>query len=170
MRRKRIGCTQQALHKRRRNNIRSNRTRMRMVIREIFVHRRRPQLDELICNVLSVIHKRCRTPDIRNHVFAITRESTGCVATCPRFAGIIRCRTGDDDLGPFRDDGFRGLGEIRDVCLDNDTGGCGACLGSRADAVGLAVVCWDRRTAVVVPELNDNPVAGCGNVGDGCKA
>ena len=107
---------------------------------------------------------------IRNHVFTIRGKPAGGIRTRACLAGIIGGRGGDDDFCAFGDQGFGRVGKVRDVGLRDDAGGGGAGFGAGADAVGAPVVGGGEGAAVVVPEFDDDDVAGYDGVGEGCEA
>lgn len=66
----------------------------------------------------------------------------------------------------FRDNDFCSRCKVGGVRLHNDAGGCGACLGARAYAVGSSVGRGCQGGPVVVAEFYDHEIAGDDGVGD----
>jgi len=117
-----------------------------------------------------VINEACTASCILHNLLSIRRETRRCVCARRALADVIRCRRGDDDFCALGDEALGRIGEIRNVGLDDDASGSGACLGAGAEAGGSPVVGCGERTAVVVSELDDHVVAGDDFVDKCCEA
>lgn len=134
------------------------------------IDRRLSKTDILVGEVLSMVDETSTAASILDDLLAVRREAGWCVCTSRAFADVVWCRGGDDDFCALGDKGFGCVGEVGHVCLDDDTGGCGAGLVAGAKAICSPVVGGGEGAAVVVSELDDHVVAGDDFVNEGCEA
>lgn len=126
--------------------------------------------DVLVGEVLSMVDEACTATGIRDDLFSVSSEAGCCVCASGSFADVVWCWGRDDDLCALGDECLCGVGEVRNVGLDDDTGGCGASLGAGAIAIGSEVIGCGEGSAVVVTEFNDNIVPSDDLVYERCEA
>ncbi len=78
--------------------------------------------------------------NIRNDVLAVGGESGSGIRACSGLANVVWRGGCDDDFCALGYDGFGGVGEVCDVGLNDDAGGCGTGLGAGTDAVATTVI------------------------------
>jgi len=155
--------TQQRLHKSLTYNVRSRRTRVRMIIRIQRIHFLFPHLLENVRRVRAVIHKHGAAPDLRRRVLAVRREAGRRVAEGASLPGIVGRGRRDDDLCALCDERLARVDQVRGIREHRHRLPVvhrRALFVAGAGAVGAPVVRGRQAAAVVVPEFDDHNVVG----------
>lgn len=113
---------------------------MRMIIRIKRIRRRGAQRNIAVREILPMVHERRRAPHIANHDLAVPGKTARRVAARARLAHVVGGWAADDDVRALGRHELRGGRQVGRVGLYDDAGGRGAGFGTRAHAVGTAVV------------------------------
>jgi hypothetical protein len=144
------------------HNVCSCRTRMCMVVGKQGIHLGLSHRLENVGRILAMIHEYGpRRTNLARYILGVVSKATGSIAETATLPWIVRCRTGDEDLGALGRDSFGRVEQVRRICQHCDRLSVVsaftrfiACAGT----VCAAVVCGQGATVVVAKFDNHNVV------------